>query len=63
LSISGAPDTRVMKEFGIYPESSMLHNFQSIAQENRFQLLDPPETDPVQYISNNPGINKLSKRY
>jgi len=63
LSISGAPDTRVTKEFGIFTESSMLNNLQSIAQENRSQLLDSPETDPVQYISNHPGIDRLSKQY
>jgi len=63
LSISGTPDTRVPKEFEIFTESSMLNNSQSIAQKNRSQLLDSPETDPVQYISNHPGINRLSKQY
>jgi hypothetical protein len=63
LSTSGAPETRVMKEFGIFTESSMLNTLQSIAQEIRSQLLDSPETDPVQYISNHPGIDRLSKRY
>jgi len=63
LSISGTPDTRVMREFGIFTESSMLNNLQSIAQENRSQLLDSPETDPVQYIANHPGIDRLSNRY
>jgi len=41
----------------------MLDNLQSIAQETRCQLLDPPETDPVQYISNHPWIERLFKRY
>jgi len=60
LSISGAPDTRVMKEFGLFNESSMLNNLQSIAQENHSQLLDSPETVPVEYIANHPGIDRLS---
>jgi len=34
----------------------MLNNLQSIAQENRYQHLDSPETDLVQYISIPPGI-------
>jgi hypothetical protein len=63
LSISGAPDTRVMTEFGIITVSSMLNNIQSIAQGNRSQLLDSPETDPVEYFANHPGIEWLSKRY
>ena len=63
LSISGAPDTRVTKEFGIFTESSMLNNLQSIEQENGSQLLDSPETVLVQYIANHPGIERLSKRY
>ena len=41
----------------------MLNHCQSIAQENRSQLLDSPETDPVQYIANHPWIDRLSKRY
>ena len=40
----------------------MLNNIQSIAQEIRCQLLDPPEADPVQYISNYPWILRQSKR-
>ena len=63
LSISGAPDTRVTKEFWIFAESTMLNNLQLIAQENRCQLLNSPETDPLQYITNHPGIDRLSKRY
>ena len=63
LYISGAPDTRVPKEFGIFTESSMMTNLQSIAQENRCLLLDPPGTDPVQYVSNHPWIERLPKRY
>jgi hypothetical protein len=60
LSISGAQDTRIAKEFRIFPESTLLNNLQSIAKENRYQHLDFPETDPVQYISNHPGIERLS---
>ena len=60
LSISGAPDTRIATEFGIFSESSLLNNFQSIAKENRYQLLDFPEPDPAQHISNHPGIERLS---
>ena len=41
----------------------MLNNLQSIAKENHNQLLDFPETDPAQYISNHPEIERLSKRY
>jgi len=41
----------------------MMNILQSIAQENRCQLLNSPETDPVQYISNHPGIERLSKQY
>jgi len=63
LSISGAPDTRIAKEFGIFTESTMLNNIQWIAKENRYQLLDFPETDPAQYMSNHPGIERVSKRY
>jgi len=36
---------------------------QSIAQENRYQLLDPPATHPAEYISNHPFIERLSKRF
>jgi len=57
------PDTRIAKEFGIFTESIMLNNLQSIAHENRYQHLDSPETDPAKYISNHPGIERLSKRY
>jgi hypothetical protein len=41
----------------------MLNHLQSIAQENRSQLIDSPETDLVQSIANHPGIERLSKRY
>jgi len=61
--MSGALETRIVKEFGIFTESTRLNNSQSIAQENRYQHLDSPETDPAQYISNHPGIERLSKRY
>jgi len=60
LSISGAPDTRIAKEFGIFSESTLLDNLQSIAKENQYQLLDISETDPAQHISNHPGIERLS---
>jgi len=41
----------------------MLNNVQSIALEYRHQHLDSPETDPSQYISKHPAIERLSKRY
>ena len=63
LSIWSALDTGVPNESRILTESSVWNNLQSIAQENRCQLLDPPVTDPVQYISNHPWIERLSKRY
>jgi hypothetical protein len=63
LSISGVPDNRLIKEFGIFTESLRLNNLQLIAQQNHCQLLNSPETDPVQYISNHTGIETLSKRY
>jgi len=63
LSIAGAPDTRIAKEFGIFTESIMLNNLQSIAHENHYQHLDSPETEPSQYISNHPGMERLCKRY
>jgi hypothetical protein len=34
LSISDVPDTRIAKEFGIFSESTLVKNFQSIAKEN-----------------------------
>jgi len=34
LSVAGAPDTRIAKEFGISTESTMLNYLQSIAHEN-----------------------------
>jgi len=61
--ISGSPDTRVMTECGIFTESTMLNNLQSIAQENHCQLLEFPETDLGHYISNHPWIDRLSRRY
>jgi len=63
LTIAGPLDTRITKEFGIFTESIVLNNLQSIAHDNRFQHLDSPETEPSQYISNQPGIERLSKRY
>jgi hypothetical protein len=63
LSTSGAPDTRVTKELGIFTESSMVNNVQPIAQENHSQLFDLPETVPEQYISNHPAIDRRTKRY
>jgi len=63
LSISGAPDTRIAKEFRIFTESTMLNNLLSIAKENVYQHLDFPEADPAQYISDHPGIERRSKQY
>ena len=63
LSIAGAPDTGIAKEFGIFAESTMLNNSQSIAHEYRYHHVDSPETVPSQYISNHPGIEILPKRY
>jgi hypothetical protein len=63
LSIAGAPDTRIAEEYGIFTESIMLDNLQSVAHDIRYQHLDSPETEPSQYISNHPGIERLSKRY
>ena len=60
LSFSGAPDTRIANEFGISSESTLWNNLQSIAKENRYQLLDFSETDPAQHISDHPGIEQLS---
>jgi hypothetical protein len=62
-SISGARDTRIAKEFGISSESTLLNNLQSIAKENRYQILDFPGTDPAQPIADHPGIERQSKRY
>jgi len=63
LSISGALGSRIAKEFGIFTESTMLNNLQSIAPVNHYQLLHSPETDPAQCMSHHPGIERLSKRY
>jgi len=41
----------------------MLNNLLSIAKENHYQLRDYPETDPAQYISNHPRIERLSQQY
>jgi len=50
---------RIAKEFWIFSESTVLNNLQSIAQENHYQLLDSPETDPAPYIWNYVGIERL----
>ena len=64
VSISDAPETWIAKEFRIFTELTMLNNhLQSIAKENRNQLLDFPETDPAQCISYHPGIETRSKQY
>jgi len=63
LSIAGALDTTIVKEFGIFTESIILNNLQSIAPEIRYQHLDSPETAPSQYMSKHPGIPTLSKQY
>jgi hypothetical protein len=52
-----------MKGFGIFSESTMLNNLQSIAKENHYQLLDLPETDPAQCISNYPRIETQSMQH
>ena len=41
----------------------MLNNLQSIARNIRCQLFDPPETDPLHYISNHPWIQRQYKQY
>lgn len=61
LSISGTLDSRSVKEFRIFTESTMLSNLESIAKENCCQILDFPGTDPAQYITNHPGIGRQSK--
>jgi hypothetical protein len=63
LSILGTLDTIIAKQFGIFTESTMFNNLQSIAEENHCQLLDFAEPDPAQYVSNHPAIERLSKRY
>jgi len=63
VSIPGAPETTVTKEFRISTESTMLNDFHSIAQENCSQLFDSPETGPAQNISNLPVIERQSKQY
>jgi len=63
VSISGAPDTRIVKEFRIFTESTILNHSQSIAKENRYQHFDLPETDPAQDISVYPWIDRQSRRY
>jgi len=63
LATAGAPDTWIAKAFGIFTESILLKNLQSIAHENRYQLLDSPEPGPSKYISNHPRIERRSKPY
>ena len=63
LSNAATPDTRIATEFGIFTESIMRNILQSIAHQNHYQHFDSPETDPSQYISNHPGIERLSKQY
>jgi len=63
LSISCAPDPRIVKEFGIFTKSTMLNNLQSIVQENHLQPLNTPETDSAQYTCNHSGIERLSNQY
>jgi hypothetical protein len=63
LSISDTPDTKFLKELRIFTDSPMLNNVQLIAQENHCQLLDFSVTHPRQYISNNPGIDRLSMQH
>lgn len=63
LSISGALDTRIAQQFRIFTESTMWNTVKSIAQENRYQHLDSPKTDRVLYVSNHPGMDRLTKGY
>ena len=63
MSVSGAPDITIANEFRKFTESTMLNNLEWIAQGNRYQHLDSPETDPAQYMSNHLGIERLSRRY
>ena len=63
LSIADTTDTQIGQQFGILTDSIMVNCLQSIARENRYQHLESPETDPSQYISNHPGIERLSTRY
>jgi len=63
LSIAGALQTRIVKEFRMFTESIMLNNLQSIAEENRYQHLDSCETDQAQYIFIHPATQILSKGY
>jgi len=55
-------DTRIVKAFRILTELTMLNNLQSVAKENRNQLLDFHETDPAQYISDDQGIERQPKQ-
>ena len=63
MSTSGAPCTRIGKELGVFSESTLLNNLQSIAKQNQYQLLDFPETDAPQVIANHLGIERLSMPY
>jgi hypothetical protein len=56
LSLSGTLDSRIVKEFRIFTESTMLSNYKSIAKDNCYQILDFPGTDPAHNINNHPGI-------
>ena len=40
----------------------MMQHLQSIPKENRYQPFNFPETDPAEYISNHPGIERRSER-
>lgn len=62
FSISGTPDTRITKLFGIFTTSTMLNNVLSIAQEHCYQHLDSPAADSALYISDLQGIQTLSKQ-
>jgi len=63
VSIWGAPDTTVTKDFTIFNESTILEDVHSIAQQNCCQSLDSAGTDLAQNISNHPEIESLSKQY
>ena len=63
LSISGAPDTKVTKACGIFSESTMLNNWESIGESLSTSRLSWDWSSRVQYISNHARIERLSKRY
>jgi hypothetical protein len=61
LLISGTPDTRIAKQFGIFTESTMLNHVPSITQAHCYQHLNSPGANSALYIANHEGIQTLSK--